>query len=135
MSEIPAVRSIHSVKTGYLKSPWYYKFTGRDQPSIFSATDVPYHRRLRRLLSMPMSESALRTVEPVVRSKASLAVQRIGEEMKSRGAADVFKWFLFYSTDVIGELSFGESFRMLELGKVRSPRETGMSRVRCPTLS
>ncbi len=38
--------------------------------------------------------------------------------MKSRGVADVFKWWTFMATDVIGELSFGESFRMLEHGKV-----------------
>lgn len=67
---------------------------------------------------MPFSESSIKTLEPTVRSKASLAVHRIREEMETRGAADVFKWFLFYSTDVIGELSFGESFRMLEIGKV-----------------
>ena len=47
------------------------------------------------------------------------------EEMKGRGVADVFKWFLFYSTDVIGELSFGESFRMLEIGKVSQPLGKG----------
>lgn len=40
--------------------------------------------------------------------------------MQTRGVADVFKWFLFMATDVIGELTFGESFRMLELGEVSS---------------
>lgn len=38
--------------------------------------------------------------------------------MKIRGAVDVYKWWMFMATDVIGELSFGESFRMLEYGKV-----------------
>lgn len=38
--------------------------------------------------------------------------------MGRRGAADVFKWWLFMATDVIGELSFGESFRVLEAGEV-----------------
>lgn len=42
----------------------------------------------------------------------------MSEEMKSRGVADVFKWWTFMATDIIGELSFGESFRMLEHGKV-----------------
>jgi hypothetical protein len=31
--------------------------------------------------------------------------------------SDVFKWNLFLATDVIGELAFGESFRMLQFGK------------------
>ena len=125
MSDIPAVRTIHSVKAGYLKSPFYEKLIGTAAPTTFSTTDVESHRLHRRLLSMPLSESALKTVEPNVRSKASLAVQRMDEEMKGRGVADVFKWFLFYSTDVIGELSFGESFRMLEIGKVSQPLGKG----------
>jgi hypothetical protein len=39
-------------------------------------------------------------------------------EMRVSGREDVFKWWLFMATDIIGELSFGESFRMLEAGKV-----------------
>ena len=118
VSDVAAAREIHSVKNGYLKSPWYDRFVGRGTESIFSTRDVDFHRRHRRLLSMPMSESSLRVVEPKVRARAALAVQRIGEEMKSRGAGDIFKWWLFYTTDVIGELSYGESFRMLDIGKV-----------------
>lgn len=39
-------------------------------------------------------------------------------ELETRGVADVFKWWFFMATDIIGELSFGESFRILEMGKV-----------------
>lgn len=38
--------------------------------------------------------------------------------MESRGAVDIFKWNLFLATDVVGELSFGESFKTLENGAV-----------------
>lgn len=58
--------------------------------------------------------------EPVVADRIHLCMQRMGEEMKSRGVADVFKWWTFLATDTVGELSFGESFRMLEYGKVCS---------------
>lgn len=91
MSDIQAVRTIHSVKTVYRKSSFYEKLTGRSEPSVFSATDPEFHRNRRRLLSMPLSESGLKALEPVVREKASLAIHRIGEEMESRGAADVLK--------------------------------------------
>ena len=56
--------------------------------------------------------------EPTVDDKVRLCMTRMEEEMRSRGVADVYKWWTFLATDVIGELSFGESFRMLELGKV-----------------
>lgn len=42
------------------------------------------------------------------------------DEMKSRGAADVYKWWNFMTADITGELTFGESFRMLEKGEVGS---------------
>lgn len=60
-------------------------------------------------------------MEPIISSRVHMAIGRIAEEMEKRGAADVFKWWLFMATDVIGELSFGESFRMLEAGEVQSP--------------
>jgi len=44
-------------------------------------------------------------------------------ELKSRGVMDVFKWWFYMATDVIGELSFGESFRMLDSGEVSLPTE------------
>lgn len=47
-----------------------------------------------------------------------MAISRMAEEIRSRGVADVFKWWLFMATDIIGGLSFGETFRMLELGEV-----------------
>ena len=65
-----------------------------------------------------MSEASLKSVEAVVQERAELAVQKIGEETEKEGKADVMKWWMFFSTDVIGELTFGDSFRMLEQGKV-----------------
>lgn len=38
--------------------------------------------------------------------------------MKEQVKADVMKWRMFYSTDVLELLKFGDSFRMLEQSKV-----------------
>lgn len=65
-----------------------------------------------------MSASGLKSMEHVVHERASLAVEKIAQEMKETGKANVLDWWMFYSTDVIGELTFGDSFRMLERGKV-----------------
>lgn len=53
-----------------------------------------------------------------------MTIQRMAEETNTRGTADVFKWWLFMATDIIGELSFGESFRTLEQGKVSALQAT-----------
>lgn len=57
--------------------------------------------------------------ETLVFGRVQLAVEKMEGEIRTRGAADVFKWWLFMATDIIGELSFGESFHMLEAGRVK----------------
>ena len=57
-------------------------------------------------------------VEGQVYDKVYSAVSNMKREIKEQGSTDILKWWTFQATDVTGELSFGESFRMLELGKV-----------------
>lgn len=58
-------------------------------------------------------------MESIINDKVSLAIHKMKEEMEMRGVADVFKWWMFMASDVIGQLSFGSSFQMLERGEVR----------------
>lgn len=85
--------------------------------NMFSTRDPKFHSSRRRLLATPISDSSLSKHEPLISSRINLAIDRIEQEMNSRGVADVFKWWLFMATDVIGELTFGESFQMLESGE------------------
>ncbi|KAJ4418349.1 hypothetical protein N0V82_005630 [Gnomoniopsis sp. IMI 355080] len=119
VTDLPSIKAIHTVKATYIKSPKFYRaLSAPGVESVFSTTDIQTHRRHRKLLSGGFSESSLKSYLPIVEQRVNLAVERIGQEMKSsREAGDVFKWWLFMATDVIGELTFGESFRMLELGE------------------
>jgi cytochrome P450 len=116
-SDSAVTKEIYGVKETYLKAPFYQKFVPPGVSNVFSVSDVDLHRRYRRLLSGGMSESSLKSMYPVIEANVALAIQNIREEMEQRGAADVFKWWLFMATDIIGELTFGESFRMLEQKK------------------
>ena len=70
------------------------------------------------MLSRPFSKSNLRLHwEQFVSEKAQLAVKSIKAKAEV-GVCDVFEWWTYYTTDVIGRISFGESFGLLELGKV-----------------
>ncbi|KAI0481980.1 cytochrome P450 [Xylariaceae sp. FL0804] len=108
-----AAAPIYRVKGEFPKSDFYSKILPH-MVNVFSTRDVQEHRRIRRMISSPLSESGLKTFMPQIDAKVRLAIQRMGEEQSTRGAADVWKWWLFLATDVIGELSFGEGFRMLE---------------------
>jgi cytochrome P450 len=119
-SSLSGAKRIHSYRQPFEKGDFYNQLRGANGvPNLFNAIDVEYHARHRRLLSAPMSESSMKAMEGIVQTKAELAIQRMGEEMRKRGSADVLKWWLFFTTDVIGECTFGDSFRMLEQGRVR----------------
>jgi cytochrome P450 len=120
ISQISAVKEIHSVKGGYKKSP-FYELLVPGTTNVFNSTDTEFHRRHRRILSSPLSESSIKTVESAVDQKVKLVISKMAEEMAARQVIDVAKMWLFMATDIISELSFGESFGMLEAGKVWEP--------------
>ncbi|POS80270.1 hypothetical protein DHEL01_v201320 [Diaporthe helianthi] len=115
--DVTAAKAVHTVKERYIKGPFYKALAPPGFENVFSTADINFHRRHRRLLQAPFSESALQVFHPTIESRIRLTIQRMAEEMEARGAADIFKWWMFLATDVIGELTFGESFRTLELGK------------------
>ncbi|KAL2204831.1 cytochrome protein [Sarocladium strictum] len=116
VADIPSVRRIHQIKGEFRKSA-FYDFLGVDNLNVFTATDPVFHRQRRRLLSSPISESSLMSMVPIIDARIRQAIERMKEEMLQRHTVDILKWWMFMATDVIGELSFGESFRMLDLGK------------------
>lgn len=117
ISDPATCQRIHSVKGGFLKSP-FYSLLITDSSSVFNEIRPDIHRKYKRLLSNPMSETGLKTFLPRIDGKVRLAIERIQQEGKKRGAADIAKWFMFLSFDVIGDLTFGEGFGQLESGVV-----------------
>lgn len=109
-------KQIHKVSSAFNKSPWYFNFTG-GKTNIFTMTDRAQHSSRKKLLAQPMSESGLRSFEEHIKSRALLTVSKIAQEEDTEGCADVFKWFMLMTTDVIGDLAFGQGFETLELGK------------------
>ena len=138
VADISASRAIYKVGGSFLKSEWYNAFTANQKVhNLFSMTDSYQHGHHRRLLAHNYSERWVSNLEPYIQRNVKLAISRMADEARERGFCDVFKWFTFMvsiatpqadanptnvtkATDVIGEASFGESFRMLETGKVRS---------------
>ncbi|KAM3486534.1 hypothetical protein MY8738_000400 [Beauveria namnaoensis] len=117
VTDIDAVKDIYDSQETFKKSSFYRKLTAVRTPVLFALSDVSTHRRLRRLMSTPLSVSSLKTQFPLVRSRVELYIKKVKDEKISRGVADLFKWNMFLATDVVGELSFGTSFNTLELGK------------------
>lgn len=85
-------------------------------PAIVAAPTVAYHTRHRRLLAHAFSDKALREQEYLLQQYVDLLIFRLGEqcEGKDRGMVDMVKWYNFTTFDIMGDLSFGESFHALD---------------------
>ncbi|OLN97995.1 putative sterigmatocystin biosynthesis P450 monooxygenase STCB-like protein 6 [Colletotrichum chlorophyti] len=109
--------AIHRMGSGFNKARFYKDFIGKSKPGIFSMTDTRDHAARRKLFARAFSTSSLReNCEVTVREKVEKAVERISTEAKE-GCADIHKWWMLMATDIVGQLCFGESFGMLELGE------------------
>ncbi|KAK8017822.1 cytochrome P450 [Apiospora rasikravindrae] len=75
------------------------------------------HSARRRLLGQPLSESALKVVQPLVHERLQLAIEKMKRQLQEAGYMDVYKWFHYMSADIISDLSFGQSFSLLEAGE------------------
>ncbi|CAH0023585.1 unnamed protein product, partial [Clonostachys rhizophaga] len=117
ISDLETFSQIHKIGFGFIKSAWYDKLRFGREPGIFFTRSPHEHGVRRRLFVRAFSNGSLLTHwEPDIRQKAELAVIKIKEDAQA-GSTDILKWWTLMATDVIAHLSFGESFRMLELGK------------------
>ena len=114
---------INKVGSGYVKAPWYDMMVAMET-GLFAEKDVKRHGARRRLLSHAFSRSNLQTQWlPEIKDKVFLAVSKIKAEAE-QGEADLLKWWTLMTQDVIAHLSFGESFHMIEQGKVRNMKRS-----------
>ncbi|KAM6505317.1 hypothetical protein FSOLCH5_014545 [Fusarium solani] len=97
----------------FLKSRVFYdRGPSVVHPDIVFTIDPEQHRPQRRSLSHAFSAKALRESEDIIRGHVWLFVEQIGKHgSPGSGGVDmsaVYNWLTF---DIIGELTFGESFR------------------------
>ena len=119
IADLAACKTIHHISSGFVKSDWYATYTldKNRTPGLFGMSDPKEHAQRRKLFAHPMSNTSILKLEPMVRAKVDMAVHKIKRDA-TKGVADIARWFTYLATDVIGHLSFGKSFEMLETEKV-----------------
>jgi cytochrome P450 len=81
-----------------------------------SMADHDNHARQRKALSHGFSKKALWEQEDTVQAFVTKLVDNIHGFAARKEVFDIVKWFNFITFDVIGDLSFGESFGCLDTG-------------------
>ncbi|KAJ0371552.1 hypothetical protein COL26b_009534 [Colletotrichum chrysophilum] len=96
-----------------IHSPEFYNVAGSD--NILSA-DRERHARMRRLLSHGFSAARLREQEPIINSYVDLLLLRLRQLCSPNGRTkiELTSWYNFTTFDIIGDLTFGESFHCLD---------------------
>jgi cytochrome P450 len=122
VADIDSHRQIHRIGTPFIKSPWYQNQTPTqfddDTCGVFGVRDPRKAHARRKLYQQAGTRVAVHGWEPRIVEIVNQAMDKIGKDLKETGKADVFKWFIMMTTDVLGELAFGEPFRMVEKAEV-----------------
>ncbi|KAI1078319.1 isotrichodermin C-15 hydroxylase [Whalleya microplaca] len=99
------------------KDPMFYRQQPNSAANIPAANDAD-HRRLRRVVAPGFSERAVVLQEDYLKQYTSLFITRLHEMSSSSddGTVDIVRWLTVLTTDIIGDLAFGESFGGLDNG-------------------
>lgn len=81
--------------------------------SILGANDAD-HSRIRRLLANAFSEKALHEQKPLLQKYVDLLIASVRVRARARESIDISDWLNFTTFDIIGDLSYGESFNCLQ---------------------
>jgi cytochrome P450 len=84
--------------------------------STISMADHKNHARQKKALSHGFSKKALWEQESIISSFVDKLMENFHRFEKNKEVFDIVKWYNFITFDVIGDLSFGESFGCLETG-------------------
>lgn len=104
---------------GLIKEPKFLGLPPEGVHNIFTTPSDADHSRMRKLLAHAFSERALREQESLITSYIDLLISNLHDQIRgpTQGTVNLVKWYNFTTFDIIGDLSFGESFHCLESGE------------------
>jgi cytochrome P450 len=82
---------------------------------VFTTIDLKEHARIRRFMDPAFSDRAVLQQEPILQDYVSLCINKLRERCSPIGSTtvNIVDWFNFTLFDIIGDLSYGESFGCL----------------------
>jgi cytochrome P450 len=89
--------------------------SGRKKSSVLLERDPGEHSKLRKFLSHAFSLRALAEQETLVRRFVDLLILKLKQHGEKPEGMEMNKWFEYFSFDLMGQLSLGESFRCMEM--------------------
>lgn len=96
-------------------------YSGMGEPTLLNSDDMAYHSYLRKLLSPSFSDFSLRKQEAVIQDYLKILMRKLEKHSQDYdGGADLLQWFNFFVFDVIGYLTYGETFDCLNSNELHT---------------
>ena len=113
-SDLASIKEIYGQSTeACLKAPFFYKgFTLTGTHSVFSTTDRSIHARMRRLVSSGFSQHGVLRFQEEIVVMIELFLSIL--DRRSAAAVDIYDLVHSLYLDTTSQLSFAQSFRILE---------------------
>ncbi|KAJ4991362.1 cytochrome p450 pisatin [Stagonosporopsis vannaccii] len=102
------------------KSKFYHPFGQPDEYNVFSEPSITNHAKIRRPIAQLYSQTALLSYEPFVDTCNAILLKRLEEYALEGKILDVREMMQFYAFDVIGEITVGSRFGLMEDGGDKS---------------
>jgi cytochrome P450 len=113
-----AFKDVYGYRQGheiFQKDHTYYFPPAGNVADLLTALDAD-HTRMRKLLEPAFSSKALKAMDPVITSFTDLLMSKLHEQADSPSTAtvDILRWYNWTTFDVVGELTYGQTFGCLE---------------------
>ncbi|KAF4832790.1 Pisatin demethylase [Colletotrichum tropicale] len=112
-----AAKLIYAAGGQFPKSDWYHAWGHPVNRNLLSQTDRKAQSNMRRQVSSVYSMSSMVHYEPFVDECTDKLVRRFSEFAADGQSFDLGHWLQCYAFDVIGKITFSESFGCLDDGK------------------
>lgn len=120
-----AIRDIYGPRKHFQKSDYYpvNAAVGKGQVAhtLFSNPDQTWHNNLRRSIGASFTSNSAVKYEPLIESTISAFLKELDERFAGKadgdGILDFHTWLLYFTFDVMGDLTYSVRHGFLEQGK------------------
>ena len=122
VADVQGVRQIHKIGTVWTKTSWYQGQTATqisdDTCGVFGVRDPRKASHRRKFFQQAGAKAVVGQWESEIRTSVQMTVSKIKRDALKDGKVDIMKWWIRMTTDVLGNLAFGESLDMVETESV-----------------
>jgi cytochrome P450 len=113
-----AAKDIYAISSNFTKSAFYDPFGPPlvNRKDVFSTRIDRHHQEDRRKTASMYSLTSLLSYEPYIDSSNAALCEKMQGFAQTNQPFNLMQWSQFYAFDVIGEITFGKAFGMMETG-------------------